>query len=692
MIKFRHILIGSLLTAQAAFAETIYVTNVNDSGAGSLRQAINSANADPTSTTILFNIPGTSGAERIINVPTALPAFTSPVEIRNAGTQTGRTVLKAPIINGPGAATTGMTFNTNSANSKVENITFRDFVFSIVLNTSSVSVLNNRFENNQGGIDVRVNNGGNTIKGNSFTTNHPGAYAISGIGGGNTIQGNGFTKEGINLGAGGNTIGGTGHADPNTFTNISGDAIVISNGSGSIIRRNTISGASGAGINLSGTDMTIEHNNISQVTGWDIIVSGNHSNKINFNQVMGDNGVFNGILVQDGLSYTLNNNWVTGGSIELRSMGGSSWYGQLRVTNNTIVNDPNGFSGHGALHLENTTSAQILNNTIHNNAGNGIFLYLSNNNSIIANTIYENFRTGVNANSTTGNKISRNIIQNNHADVNGGRTGISASAKSAPVISSVKRVGNNFVISGTGTAANDSLEFFASDRQSRNSTLVQNANQYVASVRTSGSSWSAAIPVGTLTGEVYFIATATNTSNTTSSFSRAVGAEINGPTAATTNHTSYYYAEFIPGVSYSWWTSLPIYSQTVSGNSVAFNFMQPGSGTVSVGYTDPATGQWKQYNLAVTVYGPARMGEVSADQMVLPSPNPFTTTTSLTLDGSKGEGVSVAVYNSLGTEELNFAGNHGETVEFGAELIPGVYTVKMVSGGEIKTARIVKQD
>ncbi|MDB5273925.1 MAG: hemagglutination domain protein [Chitinophagaceae bacterium] len=699
MFKFtRSLLVALIATGLSAhsFAETINVTNTNDSGAGSLRQAINDANANVSFSTILINIPGTSGSERIINVPTALPNFTAPVDLKTDAAQNGKTVLLAPVINGPGAATTGLTFSSGSANSSVSLITFRTFVFSIVLNTGSITVLNNSFENNQGGIDVRpVSSGGNTIRGNVFTTTNTGASAFAGISTGNVITGNSFNGTGINLSGGGNTIGGPGNADPNTFNNTPGSAINLENGSGALIQHNTINGSKGAGITFVGTtniDVQVLSNNFSNNVGWDISVQYGYYFRIVSNQITGDNGIFNGISLQNGLSYAVTGNTVSGGSIELQSTTSSFQYGTLTVQNNTIVNDPNGFSGHGALSLTSVTNALVSGNTIHNNGGNGIYLITSTNNTLVNNTIYENFRVGVYAGNLLNNKISRNVIEYNHADVYGGRTGIYATAKTAPSITSAKRVGNNFVITGTGTVANDTVEIFLSDRATRNGTLVQNALSFLGAVKATGTTWTATLTAVNLNStEVYFLTTATDINNTTSGFSTAISVEINGPTSATTNHTSTYFAEYLPGASYSWWSTLPISSMTTNGNQASFNFNQVGIGTVSVGYTDPTTGLWKQYSLAVTVFGAARTSDDNAAPIAqtLAYPNPFVSTTHVTVEGT--DNISLQLFDDKGTPIYSSEGHaHGTTVELGNELHPGIYTLKTISGGNVSTTRIVK--
>src|SRR5438477_8838596 len=58
------VLIGVIWCAFNARANLLTVTNTADSGAGSLRQAITDANADPAADIISFNISG-SGAQTI---------------------------------------------------------------------------------------------------------------------------------------------------------------------------------------------------------------------------------------------------------------------------------------------------------------------------------------------------------------------------------------------------------------------------------------------------------------------------------------------------------------------------------------------------------------------------------------------------------------------------------------------------
>ena len=72
-----------LLAAKPAHAQSTFtVTNTNDSGAGSLRQAIRDANATTAADTIAFNIPTTTtNGVATISPDTALPPITNPVTI-----------------------------------------------------------------------------------------------------------------------------------------------------------------------------------------------------------------------------------------------------------------------------------------------------------------------------------------------------------------------------------------------------------------------------------------------------------------------------------------------------------------------------------------------------------------------------------------------------------------------------------
>jgi parallel beta-helix repeat protein len=73
------LLVSGLLLAADLSAANIPVTNTNDSGAGSLRDAISQANGDVLPDVITFNIPG--GGPHTIAPATQLPKITNPLTI-----------------------------------------------------------------------------------------------------------------------------------------------------------------------------------------------------------------------------------------------------------------------------------------------------------------------------------------------------------------------------------------------------------------------------------------------------------------------------------------------------------------------------------------------------------------------------------------------------------------------------------
>jgi hypothetical protein len=88
------------LTAGSLSAATFTVTNTNDSGAGSLRQAILDANANPGADTIAFDIPG--GGVQTIVLTTWLPKATDILTV-DGYTQPGSSPNTLPLAQGTNA-------------------------------------------------------------------------------------------------------------------------------------------------------------------------------------------------------------------------------------------------------------------------------------------------------------------------------------------------------------------------------------------------------------------------------------------------------------------------------------------------------------------------------------------------------------------------------------------------------------
>src|SRR5436305_357762 len=79
LLALGWLLIAAVLCALPAFAATFAVSNTNDSGRGSLRQAILDANNSTGTDTISFNIGG--GGVHTIAPVTPLPQITDPVVV-----------------------------------------------------------------------------------------------------------------------------------------------------------------------------------------------------------------------------------------------------------------------------------------------------------------------------------------------------------------------------------------------------------------------------------------------------------------------------------------------------------------------------------------------------------------------------------------------------------------------------------
>ncbi|HEX6044662.1 MAG TPA: Calx-beta domain-containing protein [Pyrinomonadaceae bacterium] len=106
---------------QTHAAATFVVTNVNDSGAGSLRQAILDANANPGADSITFNIAGPS---LLIQPLLGLPDITDPVTI-DGSTQPG--FAGAPIIELNGSKSAVRALFVNAPGSTIRSLVINGF-------------------------------------------------------------------------------------------------------------------------------------------------------------------------------------------------------------------------------------------------------------------------------------------------------------------------------------------------------------------------------------------------------------------------------------------------------------------------------------------------------------------------------------------------------------------------------------
>jgi len=214
------------IAAASAGADTYTVVNTNDTGAGSLRQALTDANAHGGTDTIAFAIPG-SGVQTIAVPVTVLPTITSPVVI-DGTTQPG--YAGHPLIELHGSGGNGLWIIAGG--STVRGLVLNGFATAIGLQSG----------------------GGNVIQGCYIGTDATG-----------TIDGS--LGEGIRMiTSNGNTVGGTSPGSGNLISGNSSIGIGIESCDGTIIQGNFIgtdvTGVAAlpngtAGIDVSGNNTTI---------------------------------------------------------------------------------------------------------------------------------------------------------------------------------------------------------------------------------------------------------------------------------------------------------------------------------------------------------------------------------------------------------------------------------------------------
>jgi titin len=293
--------------AGAVRGSTFTVTNMADSGAGSLRWAITNANANSGPDTITFQISGK--APFTINLSSALPSVTDPVTI-DATTQTGYSGAPVVELNGASTATGSVGLQLNSGFNTVVGLAINRFrAQGIVLNGVSNVIQGNFIGTDTTGTLVRSNGSfgiwvksvGNQIGGTNAAArnvisggNNTGIYIYNTSS--NVVQGNyigvsatgttrlGNQNSGIMIdGSSGNLIGGA-NASARNLVSGNGVSGVFLNGLGA--SRNVIQG------NYIGTDVTggLVVSNVND----GITVNSAPSNTISGNVISGNttNGVF----------------------------------------------------------------------------------------------------------------------------------------------------------------------------------------------------------------------------------------------------------------------------------------------------------------------------------------------------------------------------------------------------------------
>jgi len=299
---FNNLSADQLTANFLATRQNFVVTNANDHGAGSLRQAIVNANATSGADTIVFDIP--AAGVQTINLLIALPDITDAVVI-DASTQPGYAGSPLIELNGTlvgGNNTSGLTIK--SGNCTVRGLAIGRFSgYGIRLNFSD----NNIIQGNYIGLDPtgttrRANNYGITLSSSSNNLIGGTTPAVRNVisantFGGITINGNGNLIEG-------NFIGTNAAGNASLGNGISG--VQILNFSGFPSSSNVIGGsAPGSGNLISGNSRGID------VTATPTLIQGN----LIGTDVSGTTAIGNGIGIIASAIGTAPANTIIGGTI-----------------------------------------------------------------------------------------------------------------------------------------------------------------------------------------------------------------------------------------------------------------------------------------------------------------------------------------------------------------------------------------
>jgi len=389
----RGAVLGALLfPSLSALPATFPVSNPNDSGAGSLRQAILDANANPGLDTIAFNIAG-SGVHTIKPL-SPLPPLVDPVLI-DGTTQPGYAGLPLIEINGSSAgANSGL--RLLGGNSLIRGLAINRFSLdAIQVEGPGTNVLQANYvgtdpagitqrQNGQEGIIINGSFGnlvggtnageGNLISGNADA----GVYLLNG--GANRVQGNriGTSITGAsNLGNGnngvtvynsfGNTIGGESAAARNLISgNGSSGVYLFGDGSKSNVIQGNLIGADISGksrLSNIGDGITVFNASGNVIGGTTStqgnLISGNNQAGLYLNGAGTSNNVVQGNLCGTDISGKSSLGNSLAGIVVLRALGNL-----IGGTNSTTANTISANGQSGVLLSTNSFNNQILGNRI----------------------------------------------------------------------------------------------------------------------------------------------------------------------------------------------------------------------------------------------------------------------------------------------------------------------------------------
>lgn len=446
------------------------VTNTNDSGAGSLRQAITDANALPGLDTITFNISGVG--PHTISLSSALPTISGSVLI-DGWSEPDFSGTPVIVLDGNNLSADGLTLSATADGSTIRGLVIRDF--------------------DGDGIEISAGSDNNTIIGNYI-----GRLTAAGLDAG-ADEANSFN--GLRILGANNTIGGTtaGFGNILSGNNDSGITITGASATGNLVQGNRIgTNAAGTAIIANGVDgILIDNNAANNTIGGTTaaarnVISGNLDDGIEL-----DNGASGNVIRGNYIGTDIS------GTVDLGNLSDGV------LVNASAANNQIGGTAAGA------------GNVIAFNDGIGVDVLngAASGNSVLANSIFSNGALGIDLN---GDGVTAN-------DVGDGDSGAN-DLQNVPTLTNARTDDFSTVsISGTlnSTASTTfRVEFFASS--SVDGSGHGEGQRYLgfATVTTDGSgnaSFSQSLSASVVAGEV-ITATATNSATgNTSEFSAGVG-------------------------------------------------------------------------------------------------------------------------------------------------------------------------
>jgi titin len=367
--------VAFLFHVGAAHGDTFFtVTNKADSGAGSLRQAILDANANPGPDTINFQISGT--APFTINLLSALPAVTDPVTI-DATTQTNYSGTPVVELNGASAGSSSVGLQLNSASNRVVGLAINRFAEEGIVLSGVANVIQGNF--------IGTDTTGTIARGNGSFGIYPGILVESSgnqIGGSKIINGNvisGNNDNGIYIyNTSSNVVQGNYIGISATGANALGNqnrGVMIDGGSGNLIgrpggARNFISGNGDSGVYLhgAGAGQNVIQNNFIGTDNSGELVVGNANDGITVDGAP-SNAIIGNVISGNGTNGVFVNGGGASGCIVAGNFIGTDATGELALGNHfygVII------SGGGGNQIGGTNAGT--SNVISGNFQNGIAL------------------------------------------------------------------------------------------------------------------------------------------------------------------------------------------------------------------------------------------------------------------------------------------------------------------------------